>query len=197
MFTSPEPARPAARPEDGDQDWLARRLTGEARAYLAHLPSHWEARSIDEAFGSEPAAGGTPAQPAPADDEERYVATIVALYVGGYMAQLRMLVYGLMAAASLLLFAVASYPFQPERPPLDLLAGLLVAVMAVILYVLIQINRNGLLSRIVRSTPDRFTPDTGFLTSVGTYVLPLLAVLLLHVLGLFRVVLDPLFALLR
>jgi hypothetical protein len=60
------------------------------------------------------------------------------------------------------------------------------------------VNRNGFLSRVARTAEDRFSPaEPGFLSSAGAYLLPMGALLAAHVFGLFRVVLDPLVALLR
>src|SRR5262249_17066311 len=129
-------------------------------------------------------------------EKEGFVAAVVVLYLGQYFAQLRLLVWALVFVPPLLLFAAASYPFQPDRPRLTLLVALLGAVAAGIVYVLYRINRDALVSRVTRTTPGRFTPDIGFLSSLSSYVLPVLAVLALQVLGLFRFVLDPILGLL-
>ncbi|MDB5312249.1 MAG: hypothetical protein JWO38_6451 [Gemmataceae bacterium] len=139
------------------------------------------------------------ARPPEAADEgeqaEQFVACYVVLYLGRYFAQLRMLAYALAVAAPLLLFAAASYPFQPDRPRLDALAALLIAAVVGTVYVLYGINRDGLVSRITRSPPDRFTPDSGFFSSVAKFVLPVLAVILAQVFGLFRFILEPILGL--
>jgi hypothetical protein len=103
----------------------------------------------------------------------------------------------LTVATPLLLLAAASYPFQPERPLLYALMALFGAVVAGILYVLYGLNKNELVSRITKTVPNRFTPDRGFLTSVGTYVLPVLGVAAAYLIGAFRVVLEPLLSALR
>ncbi|HEX4612275.1 MAG TPA: hypothetical protein VH092_29040, partial [Urbifossiella sp.] len=65
-------------------------------------------------------------------------------------------------------------------------------------YVLVEVNRNGFLSRVARTAQDRFSPtDSGFLTAAGKYLLPLAAILFAHVFGQFRVVLDPLMGFIR
>jgi hypothetical protein len=78
---------------------------------------------------------------------------------------------------------------------MNALVGLLAAVTVGTLYVLYKINRDGLVSRISRTTPNRFTPDSGFLSSVTIYILPLVGILLAHVFGLFRFILEPILAL--
>jgi hypothetical protein len=61
--------------------------------------------------------------------------------------------------------------------------------------VLFQINRDGPVSRITQTTPNRFTLDMGFFASVATYMLPIVVVLLAQVFGLFRFVLEPILGL--
>jgi hypothetical protein len=93
------------------------------------------------------------------------------------------------------LFAVTSYPFQPARPRLDALAGLVITAAIAVIYVLYKINRDGLVSRITRTAPERFTPDGHFLQSLTMFALPLIGVLLAHLFGLFRFILEPLYRL--
>jgi hypothetical protein len=128
-------------------------------------------------------------------EKEGFVAAVVVLYLGQYFAQLRQLVWALVFVPPLLLLAAASYPFQPDRPWLTALVALLGAVAAGIVYVLYRINRDALVSRVTRTTPGRFTPDAGFLTSLSSYVLPVLAVLVIQVLGLFRFIVEPILGL--
>ena len=168
-----------------------------AELSLRNVQAAWRERTLEEGYGTY----REPSKPESAKEvsaDERFLATILVLYVGSYLAQLRTLLFAPLIAAPLLLFAVASYPFEPERPRLNLQAGVVAIVLATGLYVFVQINRNAFLSRLARTTEDRFTPgDPGFLSSVLTYLLPLVLVLAAHILGLFRVVLDPLLALVR
>jgi hypothetical protein len=180
--------------------WLLARLFKKAQCFLTSLRDDWKKRPLDEAFG---VATQAQVEKDKEPDEsrqnkiqrEQYIAAYVAMYLGPYFAQLRMLAYAFLAAAPLLLFAEASYPFQPDRPQLNVLVFLLGAAAIGTAYVLITINLDGLVSRIMRTTPNRFTPDTGFFSSVMTYVLPVLAIILLQVLGLFRFILEPIVAL--
>jgi hypothetical protein len=68
---------------------------------------------------------------------------------------------------------------------------LLVAVVVGLVWVLIGVNRNGLISRIFRTRPGRFSLDVPFASDLSYYVLPIVAVIALHVLGLFREIIDP------
>jgi hypothetical protein len=196
--------------EDGRE--LAEFFRQKAETYLKDdLKNFSKKKSVTDAFGrAEPrqpeAAGGDrktggegeaseTTQTAPPDPKEVFVASYVAIYLGPYFAHLRMLAHAMIWPSLLLLLAAASYPLQPERPLLNALVGLLAAVAAGTLYVLYKINRNGLVSRIARTAPERFTPDTGFFSSLLTTVFPVAAVVLLHLLGLFRVVVDPILGL--
>lgn len=190
----------AERNDQEDRKWLADELQGYANDYLKELPTVWRNRSVDDAFGAERAPGSSGAEKekvyekppaAPAQQKEQYVAVFVVMYLGAYFAQLRMLAYAIAFGAPLLLFAAASYPFQPDRSRLTVLLGLLLLVALGTVYVLYRINKDGLVSRIARTTPGRFTPDSGFLSSVATYVLPILALVVLELLGLFRFIIEP------
>ena len=76
---------------------------------------------------------------------------------------------------------------------LMLLAGTTAAFIMTFLY---QLNRDELISRITRSTPNRFTPDLAFVNGAAAYVLPILAGLMLqfpYVTSTLRSLVDPLF----
>jgi hypothetical protein len=211
--------------DEADRLWLACRLQKAAAHHLTELPTLWGQQNVDEAFGAArptgaPSTGdrtGSGEQtgdrsipslarhaplairevPGPAyiRAAELYVACYVVLYLGPYFAQLRKLVFAFVLPAALLLFAAASYPFQPNRPRLDALAVVVIAAAISIVYVLYEINRDGLISRITRTPPDRFSFDAGFFSSIMKYILPLVLILAAQLFGLFRFILEPLFAL--
>jgi ABC-type multidrug transport system fused ATPase/permease subunit len=207
-----------------DDRQLAEAIRKKAADYLTNdLPDVWVKQWVNQAFGVARAPEGKddekgkanagkdkgptprlftgPAEPDPARqilaEKETFVAAVVVLYLGQFFAQLRQLVWALVFVPPLLLFAAASYPFQPDRPRLTAVIALLGAAAAGIVYVLYRINRDGLVSRVTRTTPGRFTLDSGFLSSLAAYVLPIVAVLALQVLGLFRFVVEPLLGLLQ
>jgi hypothetical protein len=95
-------------------------------------------------------------------------------------------VYVLASAAPLLLLGAASYPFQPDRPRPDALAGLLGAAAAATVVVLYPLHKDGLVSRITRTVSHRFTPDAAFLTSVATWAAPVLLIVTAQLFGLFQ-----------
>jgi hypothetical protein len=101
-------------------------------------------------------------------------------YISQFTVQLRNLLTSLTVGAVLLLLAAASYPFHPQQLLLVFLTGLGSAVTIAMVVFLVQMNRDELVSRITRSAPNRFTPDLAFLNSIGTYVLPIVAGLMLQ-----------------
>ncbi len=212
----PDPHEPSEDKEyrrHSGHRWLTRRLEGYAQTFLRELPGEWQAQTVEEAFGDgrqkeKTGKEGPPAPLAAAGPEPRaglrepsfrenedYVAAFVVLYLANYFYQLRMLAYAMTTAAPLLLFAAASYSFQPHHPRLVPFLGILLAVAAGTAYVLFGINKDGLISRINRSTPDRITPDVGLITSMMAYVVPLVALAVLQILDLFRVVVEPILGL--
>jgi hypothetical protein len=98
---------------------------------------------------------------------------------------------------SLLLLGATSYPFQPERLILLPSLTLIVSVIASILYVLVRINKDELISRITRTMPNKFSLDWDFVSSVFTYVVPMGTVVALQMSGAFRFLLEPLVRILR
>jgi hypothetical protein len=60
-----------------------------------------------------------------------------------------------------------------------------------IVCVLVQLNYDDLVSRITRTTPNRFTLDSGFIGSVFMYVIPTLSILAIQLSGTFRFLFEP------
>jgi hypothetical protein len=150
---------------------------------------------VDDAFG-----GGTgkdegkepAAEPAWVALAESVAATQVVIYISQFFVQLRNLVWAAVVTSSLLLMAATSYPFHPEKLLLVGLIALSAAGMASVLYVLIDMNRDELVSRVTRTTPGKFSLDSGFLGSFFTYIVPAAGVLAAQLSGSFRWVLEPL-----
>jgi hypothetical protein len=128
---------------------------------------------------------------------EGVVAIQVVLYISQFFAELRNLIWSMLICSVLLLLAATSYPFHPERLILGLFLTLIGAVVAGILYVLVQMNWNELVSRITGTPPNRFTLDTGFVGSFFTYVVPILGIVTLQLTGTFRFLLEPILRVLK
>ncbi len=167
-------------------------LNESAKKSLAVLRSLWPAHSMEEAFGrpvrdAQPAAGATflslPEKHAVREwalAAEDFVAIHVVRYVSQFFVQLRNLLTSLTVGSLLLLLAAVVYPFRPQSLLLLVLTTLCGAVAVFIVIFLVQVNRDELISRITRGTPNRFTPDLGFLHGAMTYVLPIVGGLMVQ-----------------
>jgi hypothetical protein len=121
-------------------------------------------------------------------------------YLSQFIVQLRNLLVCLTLSSVLLLLAATVYPFFPQQQLLLFLTVLSVGTAAVIVSFLVQLNRDELVSRITRSTPNRFTPDFSFLQGTFVYVLPIVAGLMVQfplVTSTLRSLLDPLFHIIK
>lgn len=149
---------------------------------------------VDDAFGGNPSKDEAkdPAEPAWVALAESVAATQVVIYVSQFFVQLRNLVWAAVVTSSLLLMAATSYPFHPEKLLLVGLILLSAAGMAGVLYVLIDMNRDEVVSRVTRTTPGKFSLDSGFLGSFLTYIVPVAGVLTAQLSGSFRWILEPL-----
>ena len=197
-------------------------LTGEetyrlARHCLRVLRHFWPAYTMEEAFGRPHPAdasggetGGRSERPTPlflslpegnpirewiiaAQD---FAAMEVIRYLSQFIVQLRNLLNSLTVGSLLLILAAAVYPFYPQHQLLLMLTVLGGTTAAFIVAFLVQLNRDELVSRITRSTPNRFTPDLTFLHGTVAYVLPIVGGLMLQfpfLTSALRSLFDPLF----
>jgi hypothetical protein len=171
--------------------------------------------SVGEAFGPARAAAEGEGTPVPAGEKdptadnplprwfrlaEDYLAIETVNWLSHFFAQLRNLVTFLVVGSILLVLAVILYPFQPERLLLFFVAGLALVFALGILRVFFQIERDEVISRILKTTPNRITLNPVFLSHVGTYVVPLLGVLAassMDASNLLHTLLDPLYQALK
>jgi len=172
------------------------RLSQVAGVCLTVLAPRGKWLAVDDAFG-----GGLgkdeKKDPAPTEPEwvslaESVAATQVVIYLSQFFVQLRNLVWAAVVTSSLLLLAATSYPFHPEKLLLVGLIALSAAGMAGVLYVLIEMNRDEVVSRVTKTTPGKFSLDSGFLGSFFTYIVPAAGVLAAQLSGSFRWILEPL-----
>jgi hypothetical protein len=110
-------------------------------------------------------------------EAEAFVATVVALLINRHVRQFQYFLYAMTSSALLLLFAIASYPFQPQRLLLTWIWVVVGSVVLVGLFVYVELDRNALLSRIAGTAPGRLTLNGTLLFRVLTWgIVPLLGV---------------------
>ncbi len=109
---------------------------------------------------------------------EDFLAIQVVSYINRLFPHLRNGLLNVTVGFVLLLLALISYPFQPQRYMVLLSTMLLVVTGPTTLYVLAQMNRDEVLSRIAKSQPGKLTWDRAFISQVVIYgVLPLLSLI--------------------
>jgi len=90
--------------------------------------------------------------------------------------QLRNLAVFLTVASLLMLLAVTSYSFQPQRLWLLLSVALIGLVTLSVIAIVVQIERNELVSRILKTTPNQLNFHWDFFSRILLYAVPLLGV---------------------
>ena len=93
--------------------------------------------------------------------------------------------------------AATMYPFQPEPLILYLVLALLGVAAGSVLWVLVQVNKNEVISRITRSTPNKFDLNWTFIGAALQIVLPIAIIVAAQVSGRLRTILDPLLDMFR
>jgi len=110
-------------------------------------------------------------------EAESLVATVTALILNRHVRPFQYFVYTLTGCTLLLLLAVSTYAFEPHRLLLTCIWVMVGASVALGLWVYVQMDKNGLLSRISGTTPGQLTWDGALVVRVVTWVvLPLLSV---------------------
>jgi hypothetical protein len=108
-------------------------------------------------------------------DLERYVATVLALVLGRYVRQYKHFVYVSTGCCLLLLCAISSYAFEPQRVLLTCVWLLVAGTVSLTVLVYVGLDRNTLLSHISGSRPDKVTLSGAVLLRAALWVgLPLL-----------------------
>lgn len=109
---------------------------------------------------------------------EDFLAIQVVSYINRLFPHLRNGLLNVTIGFVLLLLALIVYPFQPQRYMVLLSTVLLVVTGPTTMYVLAQMNRDEVLSRIAKSQPGKLTWDRAFISQVVIYgVLPLLSLI--------------------
>lgn len=175
------------------------KLNQAAATCLILLTRRGRGLPVDEAYGG----GDSDEKPAATNEPEwvslaeSVAATQVVIYLSQFFVQLRNLVWASVVTSSLLLMAATSYPFHPEKLLLVGLLALSGLGIAGVLYVLVEMNRDELVSRVSQTTPGKFSFDKKFIGSFATYIVPTIGVLSAQLTGSFRWALEPLLRVLK
>jgi hypothetical protein len=127
---------------------------------------------------------------------EDFVGIEVMAYLSQFFVHLRFLVHSLTWPPVLAVLAIVSYPFHPQRILL-LVSGLFILGLAVGgIRVFVHIERNEVISRILKTPPNQLSFNWEFVRSIGLAIVPLLSVLAVassEMSDLLHTLLDPLY----
>jgi hypothetical protein len=177
---------------------LRGKLSAVAASCLTALAPRWKALPVEDAYGEgvakasddKPKEGVNPEE-AWVPLAENVVAAQIIIYLSQFFAQVRGLAVAVVVCTSLLLLSATSYPFHPERLLLLFLLGLSGAGLAAVVWVLFDMNRDEVVSRILKTTPGKISLDSGVVGSFLTYVVPAVGILTAQLSGSFRWLLEP------
>jgi len=127
---------------------------------------------------------------------EDLVAMVMVRQLAWLRASVQLTTSFLVAGLVITFLVLTSYPFEPQEPIFALLGVLTVITVGSIVVIAVQASRDEVLSRLNKSPIDRFSFDRHFLTTMITFVLPLLGLLgaLSYSLSdLFRSLFEPFF----
>lgn len=111
-------------------------------------------------------------------EAEELAATEVVAYIEWVMRTLRRLALFLLASLLLTTALVSSYPFRPQSGVKGMFLIEALAVIGIVLFVLVQMNQEEVLSRIHQTDPGHVNWDRGFVINIALLVLlPLLSLL--------------------
>jgi hypothetical protein len=193
----PEPGKVAT--DDEKLAWRARICSAKLHGFWAMLsvgeargefPSHGEASENDsekkgtsnsDATGPKDSASPWHAETPQVIQRwltlaEDFVALEFLVYLSQFFVQLKNYAVFLTCGAMLFLFAILSYPFQPQRHWLLFAAALVLLVAGVLFWIFVQMERDEVVSRISKTMPNQLNFHWSFVGNVLTYTLPLLGV---------------------
>jgi hypothetical protein len=111
-------------------------------------------------------------------EAEDFMALQVVAYVSQTTVQLKTLAYYLAVTPVVLLIAISSYPFQPQRFLQVCVWTILFLVVAGVISVYVWMEKNEFISRVSRTTPNQVSLDRTFLSNILAFVIPLVGVVL-------------------
>jgi hypothetical protein len=109
---------------------------------------------------------------------EEFAAVMVVDYVEWVIAQLRVLAMFLFSSLLITIVLLGAYPFQPESLVRLIFVVILLATVAGIMSVVVQMNRDEILSRIAKTEPGKVTWDWHFVTNALVFGLVPVATLI-------------------
>lgn len=171
-------------------------LAAAARTLVDMLEEPWAQRipawrAINTA-AQQPRSGDTPGKAvyemhalSPSENDpgwihaaESLIAVQLVAYMGKIFNYMRNLITFATTAAFVLLLAITSYPFQPQQLLTVFLWGMILSVVISSVTVFVQVERDEVLCRIAKTSPNRITFDRRFLSGLVTYgLLPVLGLL--------------------
>ncbi len=175
----------------GEREWVDALLENKS-----HTPKRPGARGGRPAFG-EPERQRVKEWLGMAED---FVALEITAHLSRLFFQLRNLARALTWAPLLAVVALLSYPFHPQRFMLLIAFGILVVLAACALTVVVLVERDELVSRIFKGTPNRIDWSWRFVNGIAVHALPLLAVLgaaSLDSSNLLHTLLDPIYQIVK
>jgi hypothetical protein len=89
----------------------------------------------------------------------------------------RSIISFLVAGLVITFLVLTSYPFEPQNPLLLLLGVLTLITVGFIIVTAVNASRAEVLSRLNKTPTDRFSFDSHFITTMITFVVPLLGLL--------------------
>ncbi len=105
---------------------------------------------------------------------EDFIGIQVLQFLNYTFAHLRNLLGSVLVSLLLLLLAVTSYPFEPQKLLLTVLCMAIIAVVVFTVYVFVQVERDEILSRVAGTEPNRVTFNRSLVGSLFLYAaLPL------------------------
>lgn len=151
---------------------LNRKLAGVCQALVLSLENYWSERTIRPA----PPADDAPPQAEPGlsatwqENAELLVSLQLTHLIRQVFAQIQNMLTFLVGMTLLLLWALNSYPFQPQRLLMLFSYVLVIWMIATTLVIFVKFNRDDVLSRLAGSTPNQFTWDRSMVLALVTYV---------------------------
>jgi hypothetical protein len=166
------------------RSWMG--LRNAARACVDLIDPFWADRATIEGYGDpthpDPADVATTRPASELDEWVEAAEDLIALQIIAFVSQcsvhLKALAIYLGIAPVLLLIAVGSYPFQPQRFLEVCIWGLVVLVLGGVVSVYILMEKNEFLSRVSKTAPNRVTVDRTFMANVLAFVIPIAGVVL-------------------